>query len=99
MVRYRMDGMLQEKIRIPISMHASIVSRIKIMCELDIAERRKPQDGRVTVKTSTKMMDMRISTLPTISGEKVVLRVLDKKASIREISELGYDSGEKILSH
>lgn len=89
MVRYRMDGMLQEKIRIPLSMHPSIVSRIKVMCELDIAERRKPQDGRVTVKTSTRMMDMRISTLPTISGEKVVLRILDKKASIRDVSELG----------
>jgi type II secretory ATPase GspE/PulE/Tfp pilus assembly ATPase PilB-like protein/FixJ family two-component response regulator len=88
-VRYRTDGLLQEKIHIPLSMHLSIVSRIKVMCELDIAERRKPQDGRVTVKTSSKMMDMRISTLPTISGEKVVLRILDKSAAIRNVAELG----------
>lgn len=89
MVRYRMDGLLHDKIHIPISMHPSIVSRIKIMCELDIAERRKPQDGRVTVKTSTRMVDMRISTLPTIGGEKVVMRILDKSAAIRGVDELG----------
>jgi len=94
MVRYRIDGLLQEKIHIPLSMHASIVSRIKIMCELDIAERRKPQDGRVTVKAASKMVDMRISTLPTISGEKVVLRILDKNASIKNIDEIGLSKAD-----
>jgi type II secretory ATPase GspE/PulE/Tfp pilus assembly ATPase PilB-like protein/FixJ family two-component response regulator len=94
MVRYRMDGLLFDKIHIPISMHPSIVSRIKIMCELDIAERRKPQDGRVTVKTSSRMVDMRISTLPTIGGEKVVMRILDKSASIRGVDELGLSDGD-----
>ena len=89
MVRYRMDGLLQDKIHIPLSMHPSMLSRIKVMCELDIAERRKPQDGRVTVKTSSRMVDMRISTLPTLGGEKVVLRILDKNAAIMNISELG----------
>jgi len=89
MVRYRMDGLLYDKIHIPLAMHPSIVSRIKVMCELDIAERRKPQDGRVTVKTSSRMVDMRISTLPTIGGEKVVLRILDKSAAIKDIAELG----------
>ena len=88
-VRYRMDGLLYDKIHIPLAMPPSIVSRIKIMSELDIAERRKPQDGRVTVKTSSRMVDMRISTLPTISGEKVVLRILDKSAAIKDIAELG----------
>ncbi|MCK4728126.1 MAG: Flp pilus assembly complex ATPase component TadA, partial [Desulfobacterales bacterium] len=94
MVRYRIDGLLHDKIHIPLSMHPLIVSRIKIMCELDIAERRRPQDGRVTVKTSSKMVDMRISTLPTITGEKVVLRILDKNAAIKDIEELGLSEGD-----
>lgn len=90
MVRYRIDGLLEDKLHIPQTMHSSIVSRIKVMSELDISERRKPQDGRVTVKTSTRMVDMRISTLPTINGEKVVLRVLDKNAAIKDLNELGF---------
>ncbi|MFH2067426.1 MAG: ATPase, T2SS/T4P/T4SS family [Pseudomonadota bacterium] len=89
-VRYRMDGLLYEKLHIPLAMHPAIVSRIKVMAELDITERRKPQDGRVTVKSSSKMVDMRISTLPTINGEKVVLRLLDRNASIRDIEEVGF---------
>ena len=89
MVRYRIDDLLQDKIHFPTALHLPIVSRIKVMSELDIAERRKPQDGRVTVKTSTRIVDMRISTLPTINGEKVVLRVLDKNAAIRDIEDLG----------
>ncbi len=94
MVRYRIDGLLHDKIHIPLSMHPLIVSRIKIMCELDIAERRRPQDGRVAVKTSSKMVDMRISTLPTIIGEKLVLRILDKNAAIKDISDLGLSEGD-----
>ena len=89
MVRYRIDGLLYDKIHIPLAMHPSIVSRIKIMCEMDIAERRKPQDGRVSVKTSSRMVDMRISTLPTVGGEKMVLRILDKSAAIKDIAEIG----------
>ena len=89
MVRYRLDDLLHEKIRIPVSMHPSIVSRIKVMSDLDISERRRPQDGRVTVKTSTRMVDMRISTLPTINGEKIVFRILDKNAAIKSINDLG----------
>ena len=89
MVRYRIDDILHDKIHIPLMMAPSIVSRIKVMSELDIAERRKPQDGRVTVKTSSKMVDMRISTLPTINGEKVVLRILDRNSSIKDVSALG----------
>lgn len=96
MVRYRIDGLLHDKIHIPLSMHPLIVSRIKIMCELDIAERRRPQDGRVTVKTSSKMVDMRISTLPTIIGEKLVLRILDKNAAIKDIEELGLSEGDLV---
>jgi type II secretory ATPase GspE/PulE/Tfp pilus assembly ATPase PilB-like protein len=91
MVRYRIDGLLQDKLHIPLFMHHLIVSRIKIMSELDISERRKPQDGRVTIKGSTRMVDMRISTLPTINGEKVVLRILDKDASVKEMSSIGFN--------
>lgn len=94
MVRYRIDGLLHDKIHIPITMHLSIVSRIKVMCELDIAERRRPQDGRVTVKTSSRIVDMRISTLPTINGEKVVLRILDKNAAIKDVPELGLSDAD-----
>lgn len=90
MVRYRIDDLLQDKIHIPSAMHLAIVSRIKIMGELDITERRRPQDGRITVKTASRMVDMRISTLPTINGEKIVLRVLDKSAAVRDLSELGF---------
>ena len=94
MVRYRIDGLLQEKMRIPLSMHMALVSRIKVMCELDITERRKPQDGRVAVKTSSRMVDMRISTLPTINGEKVVLRILDKSATIKDVTQLGLSDAD-----
>lgn len=96
MVRYRVDGLLQDKIHVPLSMHPSIVSRIKVMSELDISERRRPQDGRVTVKTSSKMVDMRLSTLPTINGEKIVLRILDRNASIKDIKDLGLSEKDYI---
>jgi len=89
-----MDGLLHDKIHIPISMHPVIISRIKIMAELDISERRRPQDGRVTVKTSSKMVDMRLSTLPTINGEKIVLRILDRNASIKNIDEIGFSESQ-----
>jgi type II secretory ATPase GspE/PulE/Tfp pilus assembly ATPase PilB-like protein/FixJ family two-component response regulator len=88
-VRYRIDGILVDKIHIPHAFHLPLVSRIKIMAELDIAERRKPQDGRVTVKSPMKVMDLRVSTLPTITGEKVVLRLLDRQATIHELTGIG----------
>lgn len=88
-VRYRIDGLLRDKIHIPMSMHPAVASRIKVMSELDISERRMPQDGRITVKTSTKMVDMRISTLPTINGEKIVFRLLDRNAAIEDLDSLG----------
>ncbi|HEX8949797.1 MAG TPA: ATPase, T2SS/T4P/T4SS family, partial [Dissulfurispiraceae bacterium] len=88
-VRYRIDGMLHAKIKIPSSLHSAAVSRIKILAKMDISERRKPQDGRITLKTGTRIVDARVSTMPTINGEKVVMRILDKNASIKRISELG----------
>ncbi len=97
MIRYRIDGLLQDKIHVPLAMHPAIISRIKIMAELDIAERRRPQDGRVTVKTPTKMVDMRLSTLPTINGEKVVLRILDRNSPIKAVSEIGLSPAQLSL--
>lgn len=93
-VRYRIDGVLSDKIHIPNHLHASLVSRIKIMAELDISERRRPQDGRITVKTPMRIVDLRLSTLPTISGEKVVMRVLDRNASVHRIDDLGFGPEE-----
>ena len=90
MVRYRIDDLLLDKLHIPLNMHMAIVSRIKVMSDLDISERRRPQDGRITVKSSSRMVDMRISTLPTINGEKIVLRILDKNAASKEIGDLGF---------
>ncbi len=89
-VRYRIDGVLLDKIHIPLQMQRPLVSRIKVMAELDITERRKPQDGRITVQTPLKVVDLRISTLPTINGEKVVMRLLDRNSSIHTINELGF---------
>jgi len=88
-VRYRIDGVLVDKIHIPHSLHMALISRIKVMSELDITERRRPQDGRITVKTPMQIIDLRISTLPTINGEKVVMRILDRNASVADINDLG----------
>ncbi len=88
-VRYRIDGILNDKIQIPLNLLMPLVSRIKVMAELDITERRKPQDGRITVKTPMRVVDLRISTLPTISGETVVMRILDRNATVHSMDALG----------
>jgi type II secretory ATPase GspE/PulE/Tfp pilus assembly ATPase PilB-like protein/CheY-like chemotaxis protein len=88
-VRYRIDGVLQDKIHIPNNLLMSVVSRIKVMAEMDITERRRPQDGRITVKTPMRIVDLRISTLPTINGEKVVMRVLERQSSAQSLPDLG----------
>lgn len=93
-VRYRIDGVLSEKIRIPKSLQMALVSRLKVMAELDISERRLPQDGRITVRTSMRTIDLRISTLPTVQGEKVVLRILDRDGAIHRVEDLGFSPGE-----
>ncbi|MCP4293051.1 MAG: type IV-A pilus assembly ATPase PilB [bacterium] len=77
-VRYRVDGVLKEVMEPPVKLKNAIISRLKIMSELDIAERRIPQDGRIKLKIGTKKVDLRVSTLPCIYGEKVVMRILDK---------------------
>jgi len=93
-VRYRIDGVLTDKIHIPHHLHQSLVSRLKIMSELDISERRRPQDGRITVKTPMRMVDLRISTLPTINGEKIVMRILDRNSTVHTIEKLGFSSND-----
>ncbi len=88
-IRYRIDGMLHAKIRIPADLHAAVVSRLKILARMDIAERRRPQDGRITVKAGTRIVDLRVSSLPTINGEKIVMRILDKSSAIKRLEDLG----------
>jgi type II secretory ATPase GspE/PulE/Tfp pilus assembly ATPase PilB-like protein/DNA-binding response OmpR family regulator len=94
-VRYRIDGVLQDKIHIPHQLHQSLVSRLKIMAELDISERRHPQDGRITIKTPLRIVDLRMSTLPTINGEKVVMRLLDRNAAVLTLAAIGL-SGDNL---
>lgn len=79
-VRYRIDGILQEAMQLPKKVQQSLVSRVKIMASMDIAEKRAPQDGRISLMIEGKQWDFRVSTLPSVFGEKVVLRVLDKSA-------------------
>lgn len=94
-VRYRIDGILVDKIYIPNHLHNQLVSRIKVMAEMDITERRRPQDGRITVKTPMRIVDLRISTLPVINGEKIVMRILDRNAAIHSIDKLELTEPER----
>ncbi len=89
--RYRIDGVLFEMMQSPLKMHPAIVSRIKIMANLDISERRLPQDGKISVIVGGRAVDLRISTLPTSHGEKVVIRVLDSKSILRGLEQLGME--------
>jgi type IV pilus assembly protein PilB len=88
-IRYRIDGVLQVQRAQSRSWHAGVVSRIKIMASMDIAEKRTPQDGRVSVKILDRQVDLRVATLPTVYGEKVVLRILDNKANILDLDSVG----------
>ena len=90
-VRIRVDGVLEEIARIPGRMVPGVVSRIKIMCELDISERRLPQDGRVGLNVDGKQIDIRVVTLPTVHGESVVMRILDRSNVLIDIPKLGLD--------
>jgi len=90
-VRLRIDGSLTEITPPPRSLFIPIVSRIKVLAKLDIAEKRLPQDGAIALKTGDKRVDVRVSTVPTVYGEKVVLRVLDKSAIPLQLSDLGLD--------
>ena len=89
LVRFRVDGVLRDILEPRRALHAAIVSRIKVMAQLDIAEKRLPQDGRITLKIAGRPVDVRVSTLPTGHGERVVLRLLDKQAGRLDLDRLG----------
>ncbi len=88
-VRYRVDGVLHEMMSVPKYLHAPMLSRVKIMADMDIAERRKPQDGRIPIKHAGKDYDLRVSVIPTVNGEKSVMRILDKSSVLLGLSKLG----------
>ena len=96
-VRLRVDGSLRDLIEPARALHGAIVSRLKIMAQLDIAEKRLPQDGRITLRVAGKPVDVRVSTIPTGHGERVVLRLLDKQAGRLDLGRLGMD--DATLAH
>ncbi len=93
-VRYRIDGVLHEAMRLQRTVHAGLVSRLKLMADIDISERRVPQDGRITANVSGHQLDLRVATLPTVHGEKIVLRILDNSAAVLQLAELGFLPGD-----
>ncbi|MGH2667634.1 MAG: type IV-A pilus assembly ATPase PilB [bacterium] len=93
-VRYRIDGVLHDVMAAPKPMEAAILSRVKIMANLDIAERRLPQDGRISVKFTSKEVDLRVSSLPIMFGEKIVLRILDKTGVVLDLAKLGFEEDD-----
>jgi type IV pilus assembly protein PilB len=90
-VRYRIDGALMEVMKPPLKMKAALTSRVKILADLNIAERRVPQDGRIKLKVRNKVVDFRVSTLPVIFGEKIVLRILDKGNLTLDLEKFGFE--------
>ena len=92
-VRYRVDGVMHEVESPPKRFSAAVISRIKIMANLDIAERRLPQDGRIKLRLQGKEVDLRVSTVPTMHGESVVMRILDKSSTSLDFVTLGFDAG------
>jgi type IV pilus assembly protein PilB len=99
-IRYRIDGALQEVMKPPMKMKAALTSRVKILADLNIAERRVPQDGRIKLKVKNKVVDFRVSTLPVIFGEKIVLRILDKGNLTLDLEKFGFEpKAEKDFMH
>ena len=90
-VRYRVDGALHEVMKPPVKMRAALTSRVKIMAQLNIAERRVPQDGRIKLKMGSRVIDFRVSTLPVLFGEKIVLRILDKGNLTLDLATFGFE--------
>ncbi|MGH7614714.1 MAG: ATPase, T2SS/T4P/T4SS family [Gemmatimonadales bacterium] len=93
-VRYRIDGVLRQVMKIPRSAGVPLISRIKIMSSLDIADRLRPQDGRARVAVNSQPIDLRVSTLPAAHGEKVVIRILDSRATVKSLDSLGLNPSE-----
>ena len=94
-VRFRIDGVLQDITTVPRKMAAGVVSRIKIMAELNIAEKRLPQDGRIGLVVDGRHVDLRVVTLPSVHGEGIVMRVLDKASVVVELDKLGMADAER----
>ena len=90
-VRYRIDGVLYNTMRLPKRIQSSLISRVKIMAKMNIAEKRLPQDGRIDIKIGDKLVDIRVSTIPIAFGERIVLRLLDKSTRMFSLAELGLD--------
>lgn len=93
-VRYRVDGVLQDIMRVPRHIEASVISRIKILAGMDITEKRAPQDGHMNIRKSSKEYDLRISTFPTVNGEKAVMRILSKDTMLLRLEELGIPASD-----
>ncbi|MBM7331727.1 Flp pilus assembly complex ATPase component TadA, partial [Agrobacterium sp. S2] len=89
-VRYRIDGVLHEMQRSPKQIQGGVISRVKILSDIDIAERRKPQDGRMSVTHNGRKIDLRVATLPTVWGEKVVMRILDNSTASLDLRDLAF---------
>ena len=89
-VRYRIDGVLHEIMRSPKTIQSGVISRLKIMADINIAERRIPQDGRLSINANGKKIDLRVATLPTVWGEKIVMRILDNSTARLDLTELGF---------
>ncbi|MEP7114254.1 MAG: GspE/PulE family protein, partial [Ilumatobacteraceae bacterium] len=89
-IRYRIDGVLHEKMRQPRSIIPGVISRLKVMADIDIAERRMPKDGRISLTVDGAVVDLRVSTLPTVYGEKIVMRILDRASSVQSLANLGF---------
>ena len=98
-VRYRIDGILYDSKTIPKKVQDALTSRVKVMGKMDIAERRLPQDGRTSVKVGDSEVDVRISSVPTSAGERIVFRLLDKSARLYELGEIGLNKGNLDLMH
>lgn len=96
-IRYRIDGVLRSSLVVPRSVHAAIISRIKILSNLKIDEQRLPQDGRFHMQIDRSSVDFRVSTLPTVNGEKVVLRILDKTSGVPTLKDLGLDGRNLVI--
>lgn len=92
-IRFRLDGMLHDAMSLPLGVHASMISRLKVMAGMNIAERRRPQDGQFTVRVGQSEIDVRAATIETDNGEMMVLRILDKSLSVLQLSELGLQPG------
>ncbi|MEW6101774.1 MAG: ATPase, T2SS/T4P/T4SS family [Candidatus Omnitrophota bacterium] len=96
-VRFRIDGILHDIITIPRATEGSLVSRVKVLADMDITEHRRPQDGHISLKISDKEFDLRVSSISTITGEKIVIRILDKSSMLLGMSELGLSDRDKPL--